>query len=350
MSEITASYSSKLEKYNNLGIENLYYELAESFIKYNSLIHNKSQQLQENYAPLPASPADLKVLDLEETNSLPVGKTHRLVVSQNESIGDELLIEASDRFSEPELLNDSEPVSEDNKPHYLVINEEYYNLLDELNGFQIRVLMTIFKAIPNALANHEICEELNIDNNPRERTKTSRTLNKLEQLGLIIQKDRVQDAREKSNCLLEKGFNLLYSLYSLLDYHFYDFYTYADNKLKNETLKKLYASLLIISKLAEGKDWVEVNLSKISKLGKEALKNSYLILSTSRSIILLEMIEDESIWLRLGKVAHKLSWYEKAEAFYKTYIEYAPSDAEALTYLGLSLYHQNKYDEIINLL
>ena len=56
MSEITISSSSKIEKYNSLGIENLYYELVENFIKYNSFVKHKGQQLQENYAHLPTSP------------------------------------------------------------------------------------------------------------------------------------------------------------------------------------------------------------------------------------------------------------------------------------------------------
>ena len=83
MSEIVISSSSKLEKYNSLGIEDLYFELVENFIKYNSFLKHKDHQLQDNYAHLPASPVNLKVIG-KGSNSLQAQKI-QLASSQTQT-------------------------------------------------------------------------------------------------------------------------------------------------------------------------------------------------------------------------------------------------------------------------
>ena len=119
----------------------------------------------------------------------------------------------------------------------------------------------------------------------KTKMKISRTLNSLVTFGLIYQNDQLYDTRKKANYLLEKGLNLLFTLYSLLDYHFNEFSSFTDEFIKKETLENIYTSLLEISQIAVDKDWVDVDLSQLKASHKEAMKVAYTYLSTDVSLI-----------------------------------------------------------------
>ena len=184
-----------LQKINDNTLEETLAKLKLGLNKYNLIVH--TEEFKQNLPYLSSKSFDL------ESAEMPVQKEQKVVIAVNEEIiAGEIIEEQLD--SSPSL--DFE----------FSIGVEATNLIGDMSGEMVRIVTLLLLELPVILSNQEISERLSIS-----PMKISRCLNKLEKMGIIIREANLLDARIKGNRLSEKGVNVLFDLYRLLNYYFY---------------------------------------------------------------------------------------------------------------------------------
>ncbi|MHA1911240.1 MAG: winged helix-turn-helix domain-containing protein [Candidatus Kariarchaeaceae archaeon] len=165
--------------------------------KYNLLIH--TDEFKQNVPHLPS-----KSFNLETVEKVVREKQKLAIVVNEEIVPGEIQEEQYDNSTSSSIEFEQS------------IGVESTDLIGEMSGEMVRIVTLLLLELPVILSNQEIAERLSIS-----PMKISRCLNKLEKMGIIIREDNLLDARVKGNRLLEKGVNVLFDLYRLLNYYFY---------------------------------------------------------------------------------------------------------------------------------
>ncbi|MHA1911298.1 MAG: ArsR family transcriptional regulator [Candidatus Kariarchaeaceae archaeon] len=174
-------------------------ELKNGFTKYNKLLID--EELQKTQPHLKLTP--YVIYETKEELKPEIGEIEQIVTIEpiKQSSVEETVTENGSSVSFQETV---------------VISAESYEIFNELNGVMVRILILLLFELPISLPNQEIVEKLNLS-----PVKVSRSLKKLEKLGLVISATDVEDTRLKINRLVEKGTNILHNLYQMLNNYYY---------------------------------------------------------------------------------------------------------------------------------
>ncbi|MCG3218174.1 MAG: ArsR family transcriptional regulator [Candidatus Heimdallarchaeota archaeon] len=188
-----------LMKLNSLNFPQTFRKLEEGFVKYNKLL--LEDELQKRQPHLKSTPYEIyekidePIPEIEEQGPL-------VTIEPIESI------EVEEKATQSEQSKSYQET--------VVISTESYEIFNELNGVMVRILILLLFELPISLPNQVIVERLNLS-----PVKVSRSLKKLEKLGLVISTTDVVDTRLKINRLVGKGTNILHNLYQMLNSYYY---------------------------------------------------------------------------------------------------------------------------------
>jgi DNA-binding MarR family transcriptional regulator len=196
-----------LMKFQSMGLPQTLNDLEEGFTKYNKLLLEK--RIQESQPHLKLSPYEIyKIKEVK-----PEVEDHLSIVT-SEPIEPIETIETIDHDDILEEVNESDQSASFQET--VVISDENYEIFNELTGVMVRILILLLFELPISLPNQVIVDKLNLS-----PVKVSRSLKKLEKIGLVISTTDVDDSRLKINRLVDKGTNILHNLYHMLNRYYY---------------------------------------------------------------------------------------------------------------------------------